>query len=232
MRCLQCQADNPEAAKFCMNCGARLQRARGRRTRHPSIEEDLTRQAAAEAKVSEKDEVQVEVRIKPPPPVVKTIRDLIYWEYAKTIAESAGLEGNYGFIMDRFKKLKAGEIKWRDPDEDAKRALLEEKACIYCGSTEGLTIEHLIPRSRGGPDIPANTVIACRSCNASKGSRDVFEWYFVVKKAQKIPRKVWSRYLRLVWDFHVAHRTLDRVDLNKDGVLNILDLGTIFRRSG
>ncbi|MCG2735503.1 MAG: hypothetical protein L6282_03830 [Candidatus Methanoperedenaceae archaeon] len=47
-----------------------------------------------------------------PPKAVRTVRDLIYWQYAKLIAESAGYgkTKNYGFIMDRFKQLKNGEF--------------------------------------------------------------------------------------------------------------------------
>jgi len=48
-----------------------------------------------------------------PPPVVKSIRDLIFWQYAKIISESAGAgKRQYGFVMDRFKKLTSEEISW------------------------------------------------------------------------------------------------------------------------
>ena len=48
-----------------------------------------------------------------PPPAVKSIRDLIFWQYAKIISESAGAgKRQYGFVMDRFKKLVSGEISW------------------------------------------------------------------------------------------------------------------------
>jgi hypothetical protein len=48
-----------------------------------------------------------------PPSAVKTIRDLIYWQYAKIISESAGHgKKNYGFIMSQFKKLQSGDIEW------------------------------------------------------------------------------------------------------------------------
>ena len=40
-----------------------------------------------------------------PPSYVKTIRQLIYWEYAKLMAESAGLADNFGFIVNRYKTL-------------------------------------------------------------------------------------------------------------------------------
>lgn len=46
-------------------------------------------------------------------------------------------------------------------------------ACIYCGSSENLEIEHRIPVSRGGTNMLANLAPACRSCNASK--RDMTE---------------------------------------------------------
>jgi hypothetical protein len=51
-----------------------------------------------------------------------------------------------------------------------------------------------------------------------------------VKKETKVPREVWKRYLKLVWDYHTLHRTLDRADLNKDGKLDLLDLGAIFQK--
>mgnify|MGYP001572791671 CR=1 FL=1 len=47
-----------------------------------------------------------------PPPVVKTIRDLIYWEYAKLIAGSAvGDRKNYDFVMYTFNNLRKGNLK-------------------------------------------------------------------------------------------------------------------------
>lgn len=43
--------------------------------------------------------------------------------------------------------------------------------CQYCGRTSDLTIDHVIPRSRGGKDRWDNVVIACLRCNVTKGSR-------------------------------------------------------------
>jgi hypothetical protein len=46
-----------------------------------------------------------------PPPAVRTIRDLIYWQYAKVISESARFgKKQFAFVIDRFKKLQGGEI--------------------------------------------------------------------------------------------------------------------------
>ena len=43
--------------------------------------------------------------------------------------------------------------------------------CQYCGSRERLTLDHVHPRSRGGPDTWENLVAACVPCNNRKGSR-------------------------------------------------------------
>ena len=44
--------------------------------------------------------------------------------------------------------------------------------CQYCGSdTPGLTVDHVIPRSRGGVSVWENIVAACAPCNRRKGNR-------------------------------------------------------------
>ena len=49
-------------------------------------------------------------------------------------------------------------------------------SCVWCGRElwrRDLTLEHLIPRSRGGHMTAENAVVACRSCNRRRGSRPV-----------------------------------------------------------
>ncbi len=43
--------------------------------------------------------------------------------------------------------------------------------CQYCGRREDLTVDHVIPRSRGGRDTWENLVTACTRCNSRKGNR-------------------------------------------------------------
>ncbi len=46
--------------------------------------------------------------------------------------------------------------------------------CQYCAAhlpTRDLNIDHVVPRSRGGPDSWENLVTACRQCNLRKGRR-------------------------------------------------------------
>jgi len=50
--------------------------------------------------------------------------------------------------------------------------LRDNHACQYCGKSGGtLTIDHIIPKSRGGDDTWENMVVCCARCNNRKGSR-------------------------------------------------------------
>ena len=41
--------------------------------------------------------------------------------------------------------------------------------CVYCGAAEGpMHLDHIIPRSQGGPDTAANLIVACASCNSRR----------------------------------------------------------------
>jgi 5-methylcytosine-specific restriction endonuclease McrA len=43
--------------------------------------------------------------------------------------------------------------------------------CSYCNSTENLTVDHILPSSRGGKNTWENLCSCCTSCNAKKGNR-------------------------------------------------------------
>ena len=43
--------------------------------------------------------------------------------------------------------------------------------CSYCGSKKDLTVDHIMPTSRGGLDTFENTVTACMKCNNMKGAK-------------------------------------------------------------
>lgn len=48
--------------------------------------------------------------------------------------------------------------------------------CVACGSTEHLTVDHILPVSRGGTNEPDNLQCLCRHCNSTKGKRTNDEW--------------------------------------------------------
>lgn len=43
--------------------------------------------------------------------------------------------------------------------------------CLHCSAVENLTLDHVIPFSKGGPDTFENLQTLCRSCNSRKGAR-------------------------------------------------------------
>jgi 5-methylcytosine-specific restriction endonuclease McrA len=52
--------------------------------------------------------------------------------------------------------------------------LRDEFRCQYCGdrfATQNLSLDHVLPRCRGGNDSWENVVCACRKCNVTKGGR-------------------------------------------------------------
>lgn len=96
-------------------------------------------------------------------------------------------------------KIKAYTVKWRieNPAKQKRKELvrraLKAKAvgnyspknlilkfvyygnkCIYCNTTENLTIEHKIPLSRGGTNWLANLAPACGSCNKAKKNYKIY----------------------------------------------------------
>ena len=151
-----------------------------------------------------------------PPSAVKTVRDLIYWQYAKIISDSAGIgKRQFPFVMDRFKKLTSGEIEWSGAIREYLRERETPSQCIYCASTEHLSLDHLMPCSRGGPDCADNAVMACRACNSSKGDKGLYEWYMLDRRYE-LPRVAEGKYLKLLYDLHDAQGTLDTARSNLD----------------
>ncbi len=43
-------------------------------------------------------------------------------------------------------------------------------ACVYCGTQDNLTMDHVIPRAQGGRTLWSNLVTACLKCNLQKGN--------------------------------------------------------------
>ncbi|GMQ29284.1 HNH endonuclease [Algoriphagus confluentis] len=54
--------------------------------------------------------------------------------------------------------------------------------CQYCGSRRHLTIDHIIPRSKGGKTSWTNLVTACNRCNVNKGDKTPEQAGMMLKK--------------------------------------------------
>jgi 5-methylcytosine-specific restriction endonuclease McrA len=85
----------------------------------------------------------------------------------------------------------------------------DQYTCQYCGTPPGraqLTMDHVIPRSRGGGNCWENVVTACGPCNRRKGGRTPDEANMPVLKSPRRPR-----YLALtLLEGSSAHETWDK----------------------
>jgi len=59
--------------------------------------------------------------------------------------------------------------------------------CQYCRATRELTIDHVIPVSRGGKSEFENCVAACKTCNGKKGDKLPSEAQLYLKKKPVAP---------------------------------------------
>jgi 5-methylcytosine-specific restriction endonuclease McrA len=49
--------------------------------------------------------------------------------------------------------------------------------CVYCGRlAEKLTLDHVIPRSKGGTNVSENLITACMDCNRDRGDMPIGEF--------------------------------------------------------
>lgn len=68
--------------------------------------------------------------------------------------------------------------------------LRDRHICQYCGSSSppsDLTLDHVVPRSRGGETVWDNVVTACKACNHRKGDRTPREAGMFPIRAPKTP---------------------------------------------
>ena len=55
-----------------------------------------------------------------------------------------------------------------------------EWKCAYCGKDldiDSATIDHILPKFKGGHNVKSNMLCSCSKCNRSKGSSLLEEWY-------------------------------------------------------
>ncbi len=60
--------------------------------------------------------------------------------------------------------------------------------CYYCGTRVGrdnLTMDHLVPLSRGGKSVKGNLVPACKECNNKKRYLLPIEWEEYIKRLKE-----------------------------------------------
>ncbi len=148
---------------------------------------------------------------------VRTLRDLIWYQYAKIIAKRAlgpdAKREHYGFVKQTLRDLQSGRKQWSDISREDWQFVESEKQCIYCSSVENLSREHLVAKSLRINDRCAtcdviqsihNQVWSCKSCNSQKGTMGLYAFYAKRLHSDKkfydrIPPLAEKKYLKTIY---------------------------------
>lgn len=147
---------------------------------------------------------------------IETVREQIYWSYANlAMAHSAVVNkqekyGPLNFMIRSklFKGLKDGTMNMRTIFDDEKIKIKTGQVCNYCGSEDNLTLDHIFPQKFGGLDDADNLIFACRTCNSSKGKKDLMEW--MNSSGHFLPLMIIRRHLKLTFYYCVEYGLIDK----------------------
>jgi 5-methylcytosine-specific restriction endonuclease McrA len=64
----------------------------------------------------------------------------------------------------------------------------DDWTCQYCGARSSLTVDHVLPRSKGGVSSWDNIVASCAPCNRRKGDRTPVQANMHPRRAPRVPR--------------------------------------------
>lgn len=82
----------------------------------------------------------------------------------------------------------SNERLWKVPPVNRREVLRRDRhSCQYCGSGKKLTLDHVIPRSKGGKHSWDNVVTACERCNTTKGDRTPQQAGMTLRTQPKAP---------------------------------------------
>jgi hypothetical protein len=143
-----------------------------------------------------------------------TVGDRLAWAYAElgkahaAVDQGAAKYNRLHFMIRAklYKGLRSGSMSRRSLMDDERLKMTMPQCCGYCGAQHFLSLDHLVPVSKGGPDTGDNVVWACRSCNSSKGARDLLEWY--AKRGEIPPLLLLRRYLKIAYEWFDARELL------------------------
>jgi len=77
-------------------------------------------------------------------------------------------------IIRKHKRRGSGTLSTQDWQDTM---MYFNNACAYCGKTENLTMDHVVPISKMGSTEKFNIIPACLSCNTSKHNKEMLVWY-------------------------------------------------------
>jgi 5-methylcytosine-specific restriction endonuclease McrA len=149
-------------------------------------------------------------------PKIETVRHLIYYSYSNLAMAHIAIDKkqekyekfNFMIRSKLFKGLKNGTMNIRTIFDDEKIKLQTGQICNYCGSADKLALDHIFPQKLGGKDDAKNLIFACRTCNSSKGKKDLMEW--MAFRGQFLPLMIIRRYLKLIFNYCSDNGLLDK----------------------
>ncbi|MCA8957513.1 MAG: HNH endonuclease [Planctomycetes bacterium] len=113
-------------------------------------------------------------------------------------------------VLTRFEKMPNRTVAF------SRRNLYrrDRYTCQYCGATPGggeLSIDHVVPRSRGGRSTFENCVLACTACNHRKANRTPREAGMRLRQAPRAPKwtpilQVGVARVRQSWEQFISER--------------------------
>ncbi|MEL7224880.1 MAG: HNH endonuclease [Cyanobacteria bacterium P01_D01_bin.36] len=97
-------------------------------------------------------------------------------DFSSDISETGWVMRSPSITLDipEHIRLKTGgkERIWKVPPVNRREVLRRDAhTCQYCGSKKRLTLDHVMPRSKGGQHTWDNVVAACAPCNSYKADR-------------------------------------------------------------
>lgn len=143
------------------------------------------------------------------------LSEYLYWSYANlAMAHSAVtnngkkyIQINYIIRAKLFKGLKQKTMNIGSIIDDERLKMKLPQVCSYCGVDDKLSVDHLIPKFKGGKETGDNFVWACRKCNSSKNKSDLMEWCH--KKDIFPSLLILRRYLKVVIDYCSTNKLMD-----------------------
>ena len=143
------------------------------------------------------------------------VKELLFWSYASLAMAHSAVDkkqeryATVNFIIRTrlFKGLVKGSMDIGTIFDDEKIKLLSGNKCSYCGVTDNLALDHIFPKKFGGKDAGDNLICACRSCNSSKGKKDLMEWMDC--KNTFPPLMILRRYLKLVISYCIENNLME-----------------------
>jgi 5-methylcytosine-specific restriction endonuclease McrA len=102
--------------------------------------------------------------------------------------------------------VNGAERIWKVPPVNRREVLRRDlHRCQYCGSKKKLTLDHVIPRSKGGKHSWDNIVTACEPCNAKKGDRTPPQAGMSLSRRPQAPPHPLSAFAEQFWREHQAN---------------------------